>query len=134
MLTISLETVEWIVQKAREFDGKDVDTRDVGRPDPYGDDTEAMGVLEDRSDDPSEHELRSWISDLPDDQAAELVAVFWTGRDDADPSDFAELVDRAQTARSTPTADYLLGSPHLADHLEAGLEVLGVRADAAEAR
>lgn len=26
---------------------------------------------------------------------------------------------------STPTANYLIGTPHVADHLEAGLEALG---------
>jgi hypothetical protein len=35
---------------------------------------------------------------------------------------------RWQTARAeatVPTADYLLGSPHFADHLEAGAEAMG---------
>ena len=35
------------------------------------------------------------------------------------------------TEASTPTADYLKGSPHLADHLESGLEALGIDAGGA---
>ncbi|MEC8042201.1 MAG: DUF3775 domain-containing protein, partial [Pseudomonadota bacterium] len=29
---------------------------------------------------------------------------------------------------TTPTADYLIGTPHLSDHLENGLEALGLSA------
>ena len=32
----------------------------------------------------------------------------------------------AKAEATTPTADYLLGTPHLSDHLENGMDALGV--------
>lgn len=120
-MRLGRQTLEWIVQRAREFDGKDVDTFEDGSDDGAN----ALSVLEARPDDTVELELRSWIEDLTESQAAELVALFWLGRDGGEATDFPRLVEEARRARSTPTADYLLGSPHLADHLEAGLDALG---------
>jgi hypothetical protein len=85
-----------------------------------------MGVLEDRADDPTHDELTSWINDLTDSQKAELVALFWLGRGDADVTDFPELVDQARGQQGKSTARYLLGSPLLGDFLEEGLERLGI--------
>ena len=121
MLTIPLSTLGWIIVKAREFDGKDVDTDDLG-----DDSDNPMGVLEDRADDPTFDELTSWISDLNDSQKAELVAIFWLGRDDGDAADFAGLLAEAQSQQGKSTARYLLGSPLLGDYLEEGLERLGI--------
>lgn len=123
MLTIPDDTLAWIVIKAREFDVKDIDTSDHLEDD----DSDAMSVLEDRGDDPTEDELRSWIDDLDDTQKAELVALMWLGRGDGEAQDFPQLVERARRARTGPTADYLLGEPQLAALLEEGLEALGKR-------
>ena len=127
MLTIPLSTLGWIIVKARAFDGKDVDTDDPG-----DDSDNPLGVLEDRADDPTFDELTSWISDLNDFQKAELVAVFWLGRDDGDASDFAGLLTEAQSQQGKSTARYLLGSPLLGDFLEEGLERLGIGASEIE--
>ncbi len=121
MLTIPLSTLGWIIVKAREFDGKDVDTDDPG-----DDSDNPLGVLEDRADDPTFDELTSWISDLNDSQRAELVAIFWLGRDDSSSADFAELLAEARSQQGKSTARYLLGSPLLGDYLEEGLERLGI--------
>ena len=121
MLTIPMSTLGWIIVKAREFDGKDTGTDDIG-----DDSDNPMGVLEDRADDPTEDELTSWISDLTDSQKSELVALFWLGRGDADASDFPDLIDQARGERGKSTARYLLGSPLLGDYLEEGLERLGI--------
>jgi hypothetical protein len=56
---------------------------------------------------------------------AELVAIFWIGRGSFEADDYAEALETARAEATTPTADYLLGSPHFADHLEAGAEALG---------
>lgn len=121
MLTIPLPTIGWIILKAREFDVKDVDTDDEN-----DDESNPMGVLEDREDDPTEEELRSWIDDMTDRQRAELVALFWLGRDDGDAGEFPTLVRQAEGEQAKSTARYLLGSPLLGDYLEEGLERLGV--------
>lgn len=123
MLDIPLETLAWIIVKAREIDGKDVDTSDSGDA---GEEDDNASVLEDRGNDPSEQELRSWISDLSDTEQAQLVALFWLGRGDGDAAEFADLVEQAREARTGPTDDYLLGAPLLADLLEEGLEKLGI--------
>lgn len=127
MLTIPLSTLGWIIVKAREFDGKDVDTDDPG-----DDSDNPLGVLEDRADDPTFEELTSWISDLTDSQKAELVAIFWLGRDDGDASDFAGLLEEARSQQGKSTARYLLGSPLLGDYLEEGLERLGIDTSSVE--
>jgi len=122
MLTIPLSTIGWIIVKAREFDAKDAGT---GAGDDGDDEDNPLGVLEDRADDPTYDELTSWISDLTLTQKAELVALFWLGRDDGDASDFPELVEEARGHQGDGTARYLLGSPMLGDYLEEGLERLG---------
>lgn len=76
--------------------------------------------------DRAEPELRAFIDRMSEDQQAELVAVMWIGREVFDAEDFAEAIATARAEASTPCADYLLGTPHLSDHLEAGLEALGI--------
>lgn len=119
MLNIALDTVGWIIVKARELNVKVEDDNEGDEQD------DPMSVLQDRSDDPTEDELRSWIEDLTDTEQAELVALFWLGRGDGDPSDFADLVEQARASRSGKTSKYLLGEPLLADYLEEALEALG---------
>ena len=121
MLTIPLSTIGWIILKAREFDVKDTDVDNT-----LDDSDNPLGVLEDRTDDPTEDELTSWISDLTDSQKYELVALFWLGRGDADASDFPDLVAQARGEQGKSTSRYLLGSPLLGDYLEEGLEKLGI--------
>ncbi|MFN3613645.1 MAG: DUF3775 domain-containing protein [Rubrimonas sp.] len=119
-LNIPLDTLAWIMVKAREFDVKEGDSYDGEQHDDDGD------VLQDRGDDPTEYELTSWIDDLTDTQAAELVAIVWIGRGDSGPEDFPALVDQARSARGRQkTSKYLLGEPMLADYLAEGLEALG---------
>lgn len=71
-------------------------------------------------------ELRAFIDGLNDDEKAQLTAVAWVGRGAFEPEDFDEAVAIATTEATTPTARYLMGMPHLAENLEAGLDALGV--------
>ena len=71
-------------------------------------------------------ELHAFIAALNDDEKAHPTAVAWVGRGAFEPEDFAEAVATAVAEATTPTADYLMGMPHLAENLEAGLEALGV--------
>lgn len=73
----------------------------------------------------AERELRAFIERLAEEEQAELVAIMWIGRGAFEPEDWAEALETAETEATTPTADYLLGSPHLSDNLEAGMEALG---------
>ncbi len=76
----------------------------------------------------AEAELRAFIDQLTDEEKASLVAVMWIGRDSFDASELEEAKRTAAEEATTPTADYLLGSPHLSDHLENGLDALGLSA------
>ena len=73
----------------------------------------------------AEGELRDFIGAMSEDEQAELVAVMWIGRGSFDAADYAEAVGTARAEATTPCADYLIGTPHLAEHLETGLEALG---------
>ncbi len=73
-----------------------------------------------------EAEFDAFVGALNEDEQVALVAVFWIGRGSFDPEDLAEAVATARAEATIPTADYLKGSPHLADHLESGLEALGI--------
>ena len=72
-----------------------------------------------------EEEMRGIIERMTEEEQAALVAIMWIGRDAFDAGEWGEAYATAMAEANTPTADYLLGTPHLADHLEAGLEALG---------
>mgnify|MGYP006307125795 CR=1 FL=1 len=80
----------------------------------------------------AEGELRGLIDRMDEEEQAALVAVMWIGRGAFEPEDWREAYETAYAEASTPTADYLIGTPHLADNLEAGLEALGVDVSEAE--
>ncbi len=122
MLKIPVETVVWIIVKAREFDAKE--EGDITRSEEDGDNP--LGVLEDRLDDATASELTTWISDLTETQQAELVALMWLGRGDDGPESFGELLEEARGQQGERTARYLLGTPQLGDYLEDGLEKMGI--------
>lgn len=88
----------------------------------------AQIVLMARELDRAEGELRAFIDRLSEDEQASLVAVMWIGRESFEAEDLDEALATARREASTPTADYLLGTPHLSDHLENGLEALGLSA------
>jgi len=122
MLEISPRRVAHIIIRAREIDAK------VGRWDSPGDSSDAESILEARASDATESELRAFIERLNDDEKASLVALMWIGRGTFEPEDAAEALETARAEATTPTQDYLLGSPHLPDHLEDGLEKMGYNA------
>lgn len=128
MLTIPLQTVAWIILKAREFDVKE--EGDVATADDDG--GNVLGVLEDTLDDPTAEELTNWISDLTETQKAELVALMWLGRSDDGAESFTDYLLEARGQQGERTAPYLLGTSRLGDHLEEGLEKLGVSTAALE--
>ncbi|KPQ16897.1 MAG: Protein of unknown function (DUF3775) [Rhodobacteraceae bacterium HLUCCO18] len=76
--------------------------------------------------DRAEGELRAFLDRLNEDEATELVALFWIGRGSFEADDWDEAVATARAEATVPTADYLLGSPHFSDHLEAGAEAMGL--------
>ena len=123
-LTVSSESVCFIIVKAREFDAQDVVT-DPDSGSNATDDNEAS-VLEAHSDDLTQKELVAFINALSDEEQAELVALLWLGRGDGTMEDWDDLRDEAQRQHNNRTAAYLLGEPLLSDHLEEGLSQFGL--------
>ena len=124
MLEISPEKVCYIIIKTREFEVKDA----VTDPDPGSNasDDAMYAVLENHRDDPVEEELLSLISSLTVDEQVDLVALTWLGRQDGDLQEWPDLRAQAMDAHNDRTAEYLLGSPLLAEHLEEGLSMMGL--------
>jgi len=118
-LSISPEKVYFFAAKAREFDVKDV----VTDPDPVSNASDdcMLSVLEDHPDDPTEQELTTFINALTEDEQIDLVALTWLGRGDGTIDEWDELRAEASRAHNRRTAQYLLGKPLLADHLEEAL-------------
>jgi len=87
-----------------------------------------------RDPDRVEAELDEFIAAMNEDEQAELVAIMWIGRGAFEAGDWDEALRTARAQATTPTAGYLKGSPHLADHLEAGLAALGFDPSEAEDR
>jgi hypothetical protein len=77
-------------------------------------------------------ELSAFIDNLNEDEQAHLTAIAWVGRGSFDAEDYAEALMTARTENTTPTCDYLMGMPHLAENLEAGLDAMGVDVDGEE--
>jgi hypothetical protein len=80
----------------------------------------------------AEAELSAFIENLNDDEQAHLTAIAWVGRGSFDAEDYAEAVSTARSEKTTPTSDYLMGMPHLAENLEAGLDAMGIDVDGEE--
>ena len=74
----------------------------------------------------AEGELRAFIDRLSMDEQAEITAIMWIGRGSFEPEELGEAIYTARQEATTPTVDYLLGTPHLADNLEACMEALGI--------
>lgn len=76
----------------------------------------------------AEGELRAFLERLTEEEQTELVALMWIGRGSFDADEFLEARETARTEATVPTPDYLMGTPHLSDHLESGLDELGLSA------
>ncbi|MGR3815693.1 MAG: DUF3775 domain-containing protein [Cognatishimia activa] len=86
----------------------------------------AQIVLMGRELDRAEGELRGFFDRLNEEELTSLVAVMWIGRESFEPEDLAQAIQSAKEQATTPTVDYLIGTPHLSDHLENGMEALGI--------
>jgi len=121
-LTISPETVFFIIVKAREFD-EQVAPSDPDSGSNPTDDRE-VDVLEEEADNPVVQELRGAFAALNVDEQLDLLALAWLGRGDF--ASFAEARKRAQGLEEVHAARYLIGTPKLGDYLEEGLSQLGI--------
>jgi len=86
----------------------------------------ARVILLTREYGPDSVNLSDYISGLNEDEKANLVALMWVGRDSFDVSELEYAKEEARREASAPTENYLSGIPGLAEHLENGLELLGI--------
>jgi hypothetical protein len=121
-LNVSLEKVCFVIAKARELDVK-VAPEEL---DDASDEDMMQRILEDYADDPTFEELRSFLLDQNDDELKELLALAWLGRGDFAIEEWQDGLTRVGDVRQYHTADYLLGTPLLADFLEEGLSQFGL--------
>lgn len=89
-------------------------------------DDRMIDAVQETPGDLTREELREEIGGLNDRQKAELVALLWCGRGDADQEDWEQTVELARERHATPTASYLLGEPLVAEHWAEGAEKLGI--------
>ena len=111
-----------MIAKARELDVK-VAPEEL---DDASDEDMMQRILEDYADDPTFEELRSFLLDQNDDELKELLALAWLGRGDFAIEEWQDGLKRVRDVRQYHTADYLLGTPLLADFLEEGLSQFGL--------
>ena len=121
---INLETVCFIIFKAREFDVQEgVFDEDPGS---NASDDGFLEVLASHGNDATFSEIKALIESLDVDEQSALVAITWTGRGDFDASEWSEAFQTARERHNDHTAEYLLGMPLLGDHLQNGLGELGL--------
>jgi hypothetical protein len=121
-LSVSPETVFFIIVKAREFD-EQVAPSDPDSGSNPTDDRE-IDVLEEEADNPVVQELRAAFERLNIDEQLDMLALTWLGRGDF--GTFGEARQEAELLEDVHAGRYLIGTPQLGDYLEEGLSQLGV--------
>ncbi len=123
-LSISSDQVAFLIEKARQFDVKDI----AADPDSgsNGADDDMIDVLEDNGGDPVQKEIYGFIAALTEDEQIDLVALMRLGRGDGTIEEWDDLRKEAAEGRNGHTARYLLGEPLLGDLLAEGLDAFGI--------
>lgn len=127
-LDINPETVGYIVNLARELYAEVQMVSAEEEPETPRE-LEAGGVPEHRVD-PIYVEFKTAIEDLEPDQQVQLVALMWLGRGSF--TDWDSAVEEARDNWNSKTADYLLGTPLVADYLEEALNQMGYSGEDSE--
>jgi hypothetical protein len=122
-LNIPPAYVHLLILKARALMVKE----EEATPDTGGNpiDDERPDTMQEEPEDLTREELIEELEGLDADQQAELVALLWLGRGDAEPEDWENLVKLAEERHETETGSYLLDHPLLAEYWAEGLDQLG---------
>lgn len=122
-LDLNREIVTSIIDKAHEFNEQsdvtpleDEEEPDIGD----GDFSELMTTK--YGTDVVYQQLKGVIEDLDPDQQMTVVALMWVGRGDFTVDEWDEALELAEENWTDHTADYLIGTPLLADYLGEALE------------
>lgn len=128
MLATPLETLVYIIAKAREYDAEEeveVDPESGSNPTDDG----QTDVLQENPDNPVRQELVDAIAGLSPPQRLELVALMWLGRGDYAKEEWREALRDAARVRDGDEAESLAATPLLASFLEEALSQLGYPLD-----
>jgi Protein of unknown function (DUF3775) len=112
-LNINADTIRFIIDKAHEF-------QMLGES---GDD----GSADEGS--PAFAELKTTIDDLEPDQQVCLVSLMWLGRGDYGIDEWPRALADASASWTERTAEYLIGTPLLADYLTEALDQVEVESE-----
>ena len=126
-MDLNPDTVFFLIDKAQEFHVKEQVTIPEEPLSPSDD--WARQVLADHADDPVFQELKIAIDDLEPDQQVTLVALMWVGREDYSADEWYKAVESAKDSWNERTAEYLIGTPLVADYLGMAMEALGYKRD-----
>jgi hypothetical protein len=123
-LSVPSDFLAGMIAKTRSIQAKEgmVDPNSGSNPVDDG----MIDVLQDDPSDLSREEVRQQIRDLGEREQAELVALMWIGRGDAEPAEWEETVKLARDLKDGPTPHYLLRHPLVAEHWLEGAEKLGI--------
>lgn len=126
-LTVSLEVVCRLMVRARELEAL---VPAVANDDEDGSsDGDDPLALEDEADEGIEDEVRSLLEDLPEDEAAEILALAMIGRGTYDASEWDEALELANEENTESVIEQLLDMPMLAGYLDAGLAAFDLSCD-----
>ncbi|MBD3759434.1 DUF3775 domain-containing protein [Sphingomonadaceae bacterium G21617-S1] len=127
-LTVSLDTLSRLIVRARELEAQvpAIETDDEDDP---TDSDDPLAVLEDEANEAVEDEVRTLLEDLPEDEAAEVLALAWVGRGTYDASEWDEAIETANEDDNDSVVDQLLDMPMLAGYLDAGLAAFDINVD-----
>ena len=123
-LSIDPQYLRNLILKVRAVMGKEgtVVTDEASN---FTDDDAPPESLQVESGDLSREELVEELRGLSPFEQAELVALMWVGREDAEVEEWDAAVDQAKERREIPTESYLLDHPLLAEYWLEGLTKLG---------
>lgn len=128
-LTISLDKICFLIKKGHQFEG-DVRSGEMSGDEAHTEDLDIEGLeVEDMDlphEEPGMDELSAFFENLNDDEGLDLVVLMWIGRGTYEKEDWEEARKIATKEATQSVADYLLGTPLLAEHLENGLEAFGL--------
>ena len=128
-LDLNPEIVQFVIDKVHEFHSRE----DVTFPEE--DEVEAVNedlaqqFATDFGGDPYYQELTTTIADLEPDQQMSLVALMWVGRGDYELEEWDEALKFAEENWTEHTAEYLVGTPQIADFLAEGLQQFETASD-----
>jgi hypothetical protein len=123
-LTLTPDYIGTLIVKFRAVQAREEAVIDDSGSNPSDD--RALDVLQETTDDLTAEELREEIRGIGPAAQAEIVALTWIGRGDAEPEEWLATVELAEGRREIPTEEYLLEQPLVAEWLAEGLEKLGL--------